>query len=85
MLAAPHGNVEKGGYVEFKHRPALSPHQIKSKGKREGLSYFGKKNKCSAHEIGTKNIMCVTIIWKIEYNISGTMKAVINSVKLVQI
>lgn len=59
MLAAPHGNVEKGGYVEFKCRPALSPHRIKSKGKREGLSYLGKKN---AHETGTKNIMCVTII-----------------------
>lgn len=59
------------------------PNQIKSKGKREGLSYFEKK--INAHETGTKNIMCVTVTWKIEYNISGTMKAVINSVKLVQI
>lgn len=83
MLAAPHGNAGNGGYGEFKWRPVLSPHQIKSKGKREGLSYF-EKNKFSTCEMGTKNIMCVIIIWKIDYHISGSTKAIINSVKLVQ-
>lgn len=62
MLVAPHRNVEKGCYLEFKRRPAPTPLQIKNKGKREGLSYFENENKFSAGEIGTKNIMCVTII-----------------------
>lgn len=62
MLAAPHGNVEKGGYAEFKCTPALSPNQIKARGKKKVFYILGKKKKFSTHEIGTKNIMCVTII-----------------------
>lgn len=31
MLAAPHGNVEKGGYAEFKCGPASSPTILKAK------------------------------------------------------
>lgn len=31
MLAAPHGNVEKGGYAEFKCGPASSPTRLKAK------------------------------------------------------
>lgn len=31
MLAAPYGNVEKGGYAEFKCGPASSPTRLKAK------------------------------------------------------